>query len=221
MVKLRATFGSGASNYISGWIQLFFPYLKGDNNLNQNLRPWDEMYFIGPDPANIPPIVSSAPVDWDYYGKMYNLHFVAGFAGCSQDPHDGTLTPEMGWFVVHDPPEEPMARLGTIETEIMALLKGHSDDMTGDVTMDREEPWYQRITVLAMEHKSIKEGYLSVLEQEKGQRLRKLDRHGYRPQDAKERVKVEDEILMIEGKITELHKRETLSVLDGVLLGYK
>ena len=85
---------------MSGWIQILFPYLKS-RALNRGLHPWQEMYFHGPDPDDIPAVISSAPVDWDYNGTTYNLHFQAGFTGCTQDPADGTLTPVMGLLLIN------------------------------------------------------------------------------------------------------------------------
>merc|ERR1719262_1618783 len=105
MVKLRHTgSGSGSYHFISGWVQNLFPYLCGDQ-LNPHIRPWQEAYFAGPQPEQFPTITSSAPVDWDYLGTIYDLHFHAGFVGVvqSQDPNDGgMLTPSLGWSVTHD-----------------------------------------------------------------------------------------------------------------------
>jgi len=160
MVKLRHSFGSGASPYISGWIQLFFPYLKGDT-LNKRLRPWHEMYFHGPNPNEIPPVVSCAPVDWSCHSTVLNLHFFAGFSGCTQDPNDGTLTPEMGWFVTHDPPKDPESRVVEIINEIEALLKGHRDEWISG-TVDEMQPWHQRVVALVAEYRALKAGLLKV-----------------------------------------------------------
>ena len=81
MVKFRETRrGSGAHEYISGWIQNFFPYLDEDSP-SWHLRPWQEAYFAGPTPDQIPPIKCSVPVEWIYYGIKYPLHFHGGFEG--------------------------------------------------------------------------------------------------------------------------------------------
>ena len=155
MVKLRhGREQSGASPSVSGWMQILFPYLKS-GELNLGLRPWQEMYFYGPDPDNIPAVISSTPVDWNYYGTTYDLHFQAGFTGCTQDPADGTLTPVMGWYVTHDPPQDPEKRLETIKDEIVALLKGHAEEAEADM-LDNTQPWYARVSVLHLEQKSVK-----------------------------------------------------------------
>lgn len=130
MVKLRNTGGgSGSHDFISGWLQIFFPYLR-DGEFNSQLKPWSEMYFEGPDPENFPTTISSAPVDWEYYGNSFNLHFHAGITGFTQDPDDGTLTPLIGWYVTHDPPKDPDMRLEEVKEEIKVLLKGHIEEAT-------------------------------------------------------------------------------------------
>jgi len=103
MVKLRNTGGfSGAHDFVSGWVQILFPYL-GNGSLNRRLRPWQEMYFEGPDPADFPKVISSAPVTWDYHGREIKLEFYAGFTAVSQNESDGMLFPEEGWYVTHIP----------------------------------------------------------------------------------------------------------------------
>ena len=124
MVKLRATImGSGDHDFISGWLQILFPYLA-NGNFNSCLHPWNEMYFCGPDPKDSPTIVSSAPVDWDYHGQYYDLHYHAGTTSYTQDPTDGTLSPLIGWYVTHDPPKDPDVRPEEVKGEIEVLLKG-------------------------------------------------------------------------------------------------
>jgi len=125
MVKLRNNgMGSGYAEFISGWIQIFFPYLAS-GKLNRELRPWHEMFFHGPKPGEFPTIISSVPVDWDYNGSKFDLHFHAGITGVSQNAVDGTLAPVIGWYVTHAPPKSLAERLTDIEDEIMALSKGH------------------------------------------------------------------------------------------------
>jgi len=105
--------GSGYAEFISGWRYIFFPYLKSSFQflnsveLNRSLHPWQETYFSGPEPANIPAVISSVPVDWDYHDEVFNLNFRAGITGVSQDPSDGTLAPVMSWFVTHVLPPNP------------------------------------------------------------------------------------------------------------------
>jgi len=148
MVKLRHTGGgSGSYSFISGWIQLFYPYL-GSGQENRSMRPWQDMYFSGPELGDFPGISSSAPVDWDYYGTTHNLHFHAGFAGMVQDPADGTVSPVLGWHVTHDPPQDPAARLTQIQEEITAINAGHAGE-------EQKGPWFDRVTVLQREQEKL------------------------------------------------------------------
>jgi hypothetical protein len=104
MVKLRNNgMGSGRATFISGWMQIFFPYLDS-GRLNGCLRPWQKMYFNGPEPEDFPNIISSAPVTWNYWGTDFGMEFNAGLSAVSQSKVDGMLFPEIGWYVTHVPP---------------------------------------------------------------------------------------------------------------------
>ena len=204
MVKLRHRGGSGACSAVSGWLQILFPYLKA-GKLNGDLRPWQEMYFRGPDPKNIPPILCSAPVDWDYYGTTYDLHFCAGFTGCTQDPSDGTLTPAMGWYVAHDPPSDPKERLNSVKAEIEALLKGHKEEAKV-VVLDKSKPWYKRISILYLEQKAIYESLMKKLLADEEQNARELTytwRSDGEKKELKERIKlIEEEKTLMESVLS-------------------
>jgi len=109
MVKLRVSgYGSGSHSFISGWVQILYPYLASGKE-NRFMRPWQEMYFSGPEIDQFSRISSAAPVDWNYFGTPYDLHFHAGFAGMVQDPETGEVAPTLGWHVTHDPPKDQTA----------------------------------------------------------------------------------------------------------------
>jgi hypothetical protein len=104
MVKLRNNgMSSGRRTFISGWMQIFFPYLDS-GRLNGGLHPWQEMYFNGPKPGDFPNIISSAPVTWNYWDTDFGMEFNAGLSAVSQNTVDGMLFPEIGWYVTHVPP---------------------------------------------------------------------------------------------------------------------
>eukprot|EP00584_Thalassiosira_punctigera_P000146 CAMPEP_0172535634 /NCGR_PEP_ID=MMETSP1067-20121228/7551_1 /TAXON_ID=265564 ORGANISM="Thalassiosira punctigera, Strain Tpunct2005C2" /NCGR_SAMPLE_ID=MMETSP1067 /ASSEMBLY_ACC=CAM_ASM_000444 /LENGTH=533 /DNA_ID=CAMNT_0013320573 /DNA_START=75 /DNA_END=1676 /DNA_ORIENTATION=- len=154
MVKLRDTGGgSGSHSFISGWAQILFPY-HSSGNFNSRLKPWTKLYFEGPEPSDFPTIVSSAPVDWDYYGKSHDLHFHSGITGFTQDPNDGTLTPLIGWYVTHDPNKDPDVRLEEVKGEIEALLKGHRAEARA-TSLNKEASWYTRVCTLHTEQLSL------------------------------------------------------------------
>ena len=109
MVKFRSTgSGSGSFDFLSGWLHTLFPYLSsgGDESRpNPYLKPWLESasaHLLGPKPDEIPPQMSSVPVQWMYYGEEYPMHFHAGFRGVQQEA-DGTVSPIIGWYVTEDP----------------------------------------------------------------------------------------------------------------------
>lgn len=123
MVKMRhkTAHGSGESSqdYITGWVQIFYPYLKS-GSLNRSMESWEHCYWSGPKTGDFPSILSSAPVDWD----GLEMHFHAGITGFTQDPADGALRPTVGWRVTHDPEKDPHTRIANYKNEIEALQKG-------------------------------------------------------------------------------------------------
>jgi hypothetical protein len=153
MVKLRNNgMDSGYREFISGWMQIFFPYLKS-GRVNTRLRPWNEIYFAGPEPEKFPSIVSSAPVDWNYHGNVFNLDFHS-VTGVRQDPSAGVLVPVVGWYVTHSPPKPAAQRLADIKKEIIDLLEGHKDEI-GDA--DTAQPWLVRVNALRSEQAKLEE----------------------------------------------------------------
>jgi len=154
MVKLRHNGeASGYEEYISGWVQIFFPYLldggrghKDTNNsdkTNTKVRQWNEMYFEGPEPNEFPPIESYAPCDWNYFGTKYDLEFHAGISGVIQDSNTGALSPTIGWYVTHTLPKPNAVRIEEIEKEMDDLLLGHKERVSNNkksaVSEDDEE----------------------------------------------------------------------------------
>mmetsp|Transcript_10008 Transcript_10008/g.16622 ORF Transcript_10008/g.16622 Transcript_10008/m.16622 type:complete len:521 (-) Transcript_10008:180-1742(-) len=147
MIKFR-DFGGGSGSYsfLSGWIQLLFPYLSS-GCLNQKLRPWQKMYFEGPKLQDFPLVSSVAPVDWNYYGCTYDLTFHAGVLGYQQDPLTGALSPLLGWFVSHVPTKPASLEIKDAEKEINDLLLGHKEEAAAE-TVDKSAPWYLRVEYL-------------------------------------------------------------------------
>ena len=109
------------------------------------------MFFTGPEPGDIPKIISSCPVDWDYNGTLLNLHFHAGFMGFSQD-EEGRLKSCIGWYVTHDPPKRVTYELSSVQKEVADLLKGHADELKN---INRGSDWYQRVKVLLNKEKNL------------------------------------------------------------------
>ncbi len=128
--------GSGSSTTISGWINLFYPYLNGGKN--NELRRWQDMYnSYGYNPDQFPDVVSSVPVEWDYFGETISLHFHAGTFGYQQDPESLALSTIIGWIVSNDPPQSQAKRMALVETELAELEK--SNDSNDWITKSRME----------------------------------------------------------------------------------
>ncbi|KAL7574165.1 hypothetical protein ACA910_014844 [Epithemia clementina (nom. ined.)] len=160
MVKLRHTGGgSGSYSFISGWVQILFPYLAS-GYMNLSLRPWNEMYFNGPELSEFPAIESTAPVDWEYHGTTFDLTFHAGIIGFTQVQQNendddtihnnvGALTPLIGWYISHVPPKPLNIQLRDFQKERDDLLLGHKEEADApDSHEKRSAPWYLRVKFL-------------------------------------------------------------------------
>jgi Domain of unknown function (DUF4419) len=148
MVKFRRTGGSGGHSFISGWMQLLFPYIGGGKgHLSSRLRPWHEMYFTGPELDELPLLMSSAPVDWNYHGAVYDLNFHAGVLGFTQDESTGALAPLLGWYVSHVPPRPAQMQLKVYKKELNDILLGHKEE-AASANVDKDAPWYRRVQFL-------------------------------------------------------------------------
>ena len=125
MVKRGARFNCRPDNYISGWINILFPFIiNGEISSNSFTVPYQptndyanpnfsdslqyshnsneyEGYYTGQDVNLFPIGLSSAPVEWCYFHTLYSLQFKSGFLGVSQR-EDGLITPQVGWYVMRD-----------------------------------------------------------------------------------------------------------------------
>merc|ERR1712217_162835 len=53
----------------------------------------------GPDCLDFGNGMSSAPVEWDFYGNMVYLDFKAGFVGAVQDLRTLQIRPQISWYI--------------------------------------------------------------------------------------------------------------------------
>ena len=90
----------GSVPYVNGWISKFFPYIRNERDqyiLNKNFSK-DLTFDEFPNGLN--------KMDFIYeqirsnYSKKYQMLFVSGFIGISQDKPSKVLRPEIGWVVV-------------------------------------------------------------------------------------------------------------------------
>src|SRR5262249_52882713 len=104
---------------ITGWITAFFPYLKDYRTKQATVRSWilsenqrddlEQMLYpadkpepewaTGPTTERLPNGLSKAPFRWHYLERTFNMEFLGGFVGVSQDQETLSLRPEIGWAV--------------------------------------------------------------------------------------------------------------------------
>lgn len=117
--------GSGPAE-LTGWILTLFPYLRHSgqeldaSEPNHYLAGWEEgwrrasartgriLTCEGPGLDELPGSIAGAPVRFVDLrdGSTHSLRFLAGLFGVTQDASSGTLAPEFGWAVVHEPSDE-------------------------------------------------------------------------------------------------------------------
>lgn len=87
--------------YITGWINVFFPYIDGKRSPYSDLA-WAESVlhgdFDGASTHSFSSGVSKVPFKWDYLDKKIDMEFLAGFVGFSQG-EGAAIRPEIGWAV--------------------------------------------------------------------------------------------------------------------------
>ncbi len=89
---------------VTGWINTLFPYdnLGKKNSVimrKTGLKVSSEGYaYDGAGLDSFPSGLSKAPFLWKYLGTDFNMEFVAGFVGATQE-ENGALRPSIGWAV--------------------------------------------------------------------------------------------------------------------------
>ena len=110
MCKYGGTGGSGGTTYLSGWLNVFFPYLKNRPNPycvpykaeeGYKLDPYSLKIHREPSWTSLPGGLSNAPVTWMYHEKVIPLEFLSGFVGMTFN--DGVAKPVVGWSIVETP----------------------------------------------------------------------------------------------------------------------
>lgn len=94
--KYRGPKGSGSPR-ITGWVSAFFPYVKTLNGTFHRNRSLGAGFSKGRD--TIPALPCKAPFKWKYLQTTYDMEFIGGLIGVSQDPRSLSLRPEIGWAV--------------------------------------------------------------------------------------------------------------------------
>jgi hypothetical protein len=92
--------GGSGGPFISGKINVFFPYLKNHRSGVFDL-PNQAIYerHSYAAPADFPMGLSKAPFLWVYHEKEFPMEFLGGFIGAAQDPATLEVRPALGWGV--------------------------------------------------------------------------------------------------------------------------
>jgi hypothetical protein len=105
--KRKGEGGSGGP-YVTGWINVLFPYLAaGISPSNRIMRndyalAWShdmDAPFRGTTVDVFPQGLSQVPLTWEYLGTTIPLTLSGGFVGISQDPETRAVRPAIGWAV--------------------------------------------------------------------------------------------------------------------------
>ncbi|MBM4152321.1 MAG: DUF4419 domain-containing protein [Kiritimatiellaceae bacterium] len=98
--------GVSGGPFVTGWISKLFPYLKGDGKERYRVNP----IFQAKHPEEVkiqfysfPTGISKAPFTWDCFYRNYEMEFLGGFVGLTQDVPSKTIRPEIGWIVRENP----------------------------------------------------------------------------------------------------------------------
>jgi hypothetical protein len=111
--KWHGSRGSG-SPHVSGWILKLFPYVDNPEakygwlprreSSASPLRPnpWlsTSPPRFGPGRDDFPSLPAKAPFVWKYFNTDYEMEFVGGLIGITQDPETLCLRPEIGWAIL-------------------------------------------------------------------------------------------------------------------------
>ncbi|WP_083602362.1 DUF4419 domain-containing protein [Hydrococcus rivularis] len=92
---------------ITGWINVFFPYLRDIQGNYTEINPyvdaaiknWDSPYLAASTMDCFPVGLSQVPFVWKYYQEIFNMNFIGGFVGVSQDRNNLALQAEIGWAI--------------------------------------------------------------------------------------------------------------------------
>ena len=95
------------SEYLVGaWLKPIPRSGRNKNQSNEDDREDLEVYLIGPRLADLPSGMSKAPFRWAYLDRSFDMEFLGGFVGVSQDRETLAVKPEIGWAVREAPATE-------------------------------------------------------------------------------------------------------------------
>jgi hypothetical protein len=103
--------GGSSDPYVTGWINVLFPYLDGGGPRMGNTSPVIRNDFAfawsrsvdkrakGPTIGRFPRGLSRVALTWQYLGTALPMTLQAGFVGISQDRQTRAVRPAIGWAV--------------------------------------------------------------------------------------------------------------------------
>lgn len=105
LYKIEGPRGSGGTS-ISGWVNVFFPYLNNWSSPGEFSRPnqtaitqiFDRGRGPGSAPDQFPLGITSTPFIWEYLETTIPMQFLAGFIGTTQDASK-VVRPVQGWGI--------------------------------------------------------------------------------------------------------------------------
>jgi hypothetical protein len=91
--------------YVSGWINVLFPYHHGHEGICRN--PWVSSWAKGEQAGwgggmskvEVLTGLSIVPFEWLYISKTFPMEFLGGFVGVAQDEGSLAVRPAIGWAV--------------------------------------------------------------------------------------------------------------------------
>jgi hypothetical protein len=122
--------GYSTTTYITGWINYFFPYYQDKDTGEYLFCNWKRKNI---EISEFPSGLAIAPFRWQYLQSFYEMDFLGGFVGITQDPNDLCLRPEIGWAVC----DRGMDSRDEIEL-YKASKEGNQHDV-GSIIFDEDE----------------------------------------------------------------------------------
>ena len=98
--------GQSGGPFVTGWISKLFPYLAGKDPKFPRLNPifeTDNPEELRISLESFPNGLSKVPFKWKYYFREYEMIFLSGFVGMSQNHETKAVRPEIGWIIMENP----------------------------------------------------------------------------------------------------------------------
>lgn len=90
--------------YATGWINVFFPYLK--DTQNPYVQNWQQGMNNelggGLSIDELPIGYNLVTFKWQYLDTVFNMNFIGGFLGVHQDKNNFAISPEIGWAICEE-----------------------------------------------------------------------------------------------------------------------